>query len=151
MSSIGGMIHFIYILWIVGLSFHASAHAQPALSENSKKTENKKGDNKRFKENAQWELRLKDPHRGVELLQVKNPLFGVNYAGKTVPFDWSSPVKGKLFLGIMSNENLEVFYSEVKGTKFDLDTRNLAPGLYYWVLESEEDVLSAGKFFYKKP
>lgn len=108
-------------------------------------------DNKHFKENAQWELRLKDPHRGVEMLQVKSPLFGVNYTGKSVSFDWSSAMKGKLFLGIMSNENLEVFYSEVKGAKFDLDARNLTPGLYYWVLESEEDVLSAGKFYYKKP
>ena len=80
------------------------------------------------------------------------PITGINYDGDKIEFSWENCPSGKLFLGLLSNENKEVMYREVYETKSTVVTKDihLKPGLYYWVLESEEDVLTIGKFFYKK-
>jgi hypothetical protein len=47
---------------------------------------------------------------------------------------------------------MEVFYREVFDSQALIDAKenNLKPGLYYWVLESEQDVLAVGKFYFRK-
>jgi len=105
-----------------------------------------------FSENKQWEIRLREKLRSGQEVRMVAPISGINYEGKKIEFAWENCPPGKLFLGLLSNENKEVMYREVSGTKNTVITKdiNLKPGLYYWVLESEEDVLTIGKFFYQK-
>jgi len=105
-----------------------------------------------FSENKQWEIRLKEKLRSGQEVRMVAPISGINYDGDKLEFAWENCPPGKLFLGLLSNENKEVMYREVSGTKNTVVPKdiNLKPGLYYWVLESEEDILTIGKFFYKK-
>jgi hypothetical protein len=105
-----------------------------------------------FAENKQWEQRLSDRLRSSAELHLISPISGTNYDGDRLVFEWTPGKKQKIFLGLMNNENKEIFYKEVSGNKVVLlaSEINLSPGLYYWVLENEEDVLSVGKVFYKK-
>jgi hypothetical protein len=105
-----------------------------------------------FSENKQWEIRLKEKLRSGQEVRMVSPISGINYSGEKIEFSWENCPSGKIFLGILSNENKEILYKEVSGTKSTLLTKkiNLKPGLYYWVLETEEDVLTTGKFFFKK-
>lgn len=105
-----------------------------------------------FTENKQWELRLSERLRSSSELHLLSPLSGTNYEGDRLTFEWAPGKKQKIFLGLMNNENKEIFYKEVTGNKIVLLATeiNLSPGLYYWVVENEEDVLSVGKLFYKK-
>lgn len=105
-----------------------------------------------FADNKQWEQRLSDRLRSSAELHLISPISGTNYDGDRIVFEWTPGKKQKIFLGLMNNENKEIFYKEVTGNKVVLMASeiNLAPGLYYWVVENEEDVLSVGKIFYKK-
>lgn len=105
-----------------------------------------------FTENKQWEQRLNDRLRSGTDLQMVKPVSGTNYTAKTIEFEWGTPANHKMFLGLLNNENKEVYYQEVKGTKAVISVQELGlkPGLYYWILESEEEVLTLGKFFYQK-
>lgn len=105
-----------------------------------------------FTENKQWEQRLNERLRsGMEVHMIK-PVSGTNFIGKTLDFEWTTSKPLKLFLGLLNNENKEIFYKEVAGNKVSISATEyeLKPGLYYWVLESEEDVLTVGKLYYKK-
>lgn len=105
-----------------------------------------------FNENKHWEQRLSEKLRSTNEVRMKSPLFGTNYQSDQIAFEWENGHSDKMFLGLMSNENKEVFYKEVSGSKKVIDTKEIAlkPGLYYWVLESEDDILAVGKFYYKK-
>lgn len=105
-----------------------------------------------FAENKQWELRLSDRLRSSVEIHLISPVSGANVEGDKITFEWTGTKKQKIFLGLMNNENKEVFYKEVTGNKVILSAKELGltPGLYYWVLENEEDVLNVGKLFFRK-
>jgi hypothetical protein len=105
-----------------------------------------------FSENKQWEIRLKEKLRSGQDVRMVSPISGINYKGDKIEFSWENCPSGRVFLGLLSNENKEIMYKEVSGSKTTITPKeiNLKPGLYYWVLETEEDVLTTGKFFYKK-
>ena len=105
-----------------------------------------------FSDNKQWEQRLLEKQRSVNEIRVKSPLLGTNYQGDQLTFEWENSRSEKMFLGLMSNENKEILYKEVSGNKNVIETKDLGlkPGLYYWVLESEDDILAVGKFYYKR-
>lgn len=125
--------------------FDASAGTKKQPSKGTKKTA--------FTPNRQWELRLRERLRSGQEVRMLAPVSEENVTGSKVKFSWErNQEKGKLFLGILSNENMEVFYREVFDSQALIDTKenNLKPGLYYWVLESEQDVLAVGKFYFRK-
>lgn len=138
-------IHFLFFT----VSFFAFASVLAGNGQGSKTGGEKKST---FSENKQWEQRLSEKLRSVNEVRIKSPLFGTNYQSEQITFEWEYGHSEKMFLGLMSNENKEVFYKEVNGSKKVIDTKEIAlkPGLYYWVLESEDDILAVGKFFYKK-
>lgn len=105
-----------------------------------------------FTENKQWELRLNDRLRSAAEIHLISPVSGSNFDGNKITFEWTGGKKQKMFIGLMNNENKEVFYREVTGNKVVIPASeiNLKPGLYYWVLENEEDVLNIGKLFFKR-
>lgn len=62
---------------------------------------------------------------------------------QSIPFKWRNNIK--LILTILDNQEEEVFMKKVEGKTFDFNS-NLKPGVYYWKLETEEDLLHLGKF-----
>jgi hypothetical protein len=85
-------------------------------------------------------------------IKMISPTSGINYTDDKIEFQWENGPSGKMFLGLLSNENKEVLYKEVSKNNAIIPTKEikLKPGLYYWVLETEEDILTVGKFFFKK-
>jgi len=119
---------------------------------NIKKQKAAKAAKSPFVENKQWEHRLNEKLRSGNEVRMVSPVSGLNYTDDKIEFEWQNSPNGKLFLGILSNQNKEVLYKEVSGNKVRLSSKEikLLPGLYYWVLESEEEVLTVGKFLYRK-
>jgi len=85
-------------------------------------------------------------------IQIISPLNNTGYtAGSDIVFAWTPPVQGPLTLKIINNKNAVVYEYPlgVNGCEFVLK-QNLPPGLYYWKLENQDDLLHIGKFFVKK-
>jgi len=79
--------------------------------------------------------------------QIISPRNNSTLSGDIV-FAWKKTSQGPppLTLKIINNKN-EVFYHySVKGNRFVFKQR-LTPGLYYWKLENQMDLLYLGKFF----
>lgn len=75
---------------------------------------------------------------------VEAPKNGVSFkANEPFVFKWENNIK--LNLTILDNEEEEVFVKEMEGTSFDFKN-TLAPGIYYWKLETAEDLLHLGQF-----
>ena len=123
-----------------------------AIARQDKKPKSGKTTSNAFSENKQWEIRLKEKLRSGQDVQMVSPISGINYTGDKIEFSWENCPSGRIFLGLLTNENKEIIYMEVSGSKTTIVPKdvNLKPGLYYWVLETEEDVLTTGKFFYRK-
>lgn len=85
-------------------------------------------------------------------IQIISPLNNTNCAaGSNIVFSWTPPVQGSLTLKIINNKNAVVYEYPlgVNGCEF-VFKQNLSPGLYYWKLENQDDLLHIGKFFVKK-
>jgi len=61
-------------------------------------------------------------------------------------FSWKKDLDKSHTLNIVDNKNSILFTYPVKGTSFTFQ-ETLAPGLYYWKLESQNELLYVGKFF----
>lgn len=105
---------------------------------------------KHFPTNQIWENRLKSPIRSENNTVLKvAPTLGAIISADTILFEWTTKVPdGKIYLGILDYLNREVFFGEIKGNKyaFNVKSNNMKDGVYYWILESETDVLHASKF-----
>lgn len=60
-------------------------------------------------------------------------------------FEWEKGKPAPRFLKILNNRGEEIFSSTPESNRFTYQ-RQLEPGLYYWKLESEDDLLYLGKF-----
>ncbi|MBN1782437.1 zf-HC2 domain-containing protein [bacterium] len=78
---------------------------------------------------------------GIEVLTPNNGQIFKD----TVPFSWKSDETGHLILILLDNHGREIKRLEVTGNRYELK-EPLRPGLYYWKLESETDLLFLGKF-----
>ncbi len=65
-----------------------------------------------------------------------------------VRFEWAIDLEEKIFLKIMNNMEEERFSGEADNNRFEF-REQLAPGLYYWKLETEDDLLYVGRFYVK--
>ena len=70
------------------------------------------------------------------------------YLTKNILFSWEEIRNKPLQLKILNNRN-EVFFEYTAKDNRVLFKERLAPGLYYWKLESKNDLLYVGKFFVK--
>lgn len=85
-------------------------------------------------------------------IQIISPLNNTDCtAGSDIVFAWTPPVQGSLTLKIINNKNAVVYEYPlgVNGCEF-VFKQHLSPGLYYWKLENQDDLLHIGKFFVKK-
>lgn len=68
-------------------------------------------------------------------------------AGSVILFEWAHHQEDSLFVKLFNNLEKNIFTAHVK-QQF-LFKEKLGPGLYYWKLESEEDLLYMNKFTIK--
>ena len=87
--------------------------------------------------------------RSTYSLKVLSPEKGVNLKGE-ITFQWEIQYDGELYLKILNNVE-DVIWEEMTKSNDYRFTNELAPGLYYWKLETEDRLLYVGKFFVKKP
>ncbi|MCP4149182.1 MAG: hypothetical protein GY757_15655 [bacterium] len=130
-----------------GISLTTQSHVTkrstgPAAKPNVKKV----SDN--LKVNPNLEHMIDGSYRGATV-RVLSPLNNVTLKDNIV-FAWENvgTTKPQLTLKILDNKNKIAHECPVKGTSFSLKQK-LAPGLYYWKLESKKDLFHTGKFFIK--
>ena len=107
--------------------------------------------NPAFVENPTWEFKLSDPVRSSFDFKVISPPHGAVVSGGFVLFEWRGSITKNLFLGIVNNKNKEVYYKPITGNKLNLGIAKLGfkPGLYYWFIESDKEMIDLGKFIYR--
>lgn len=67
-------------------------------------------------------------------------------AGQIISFAWQEAKQEAIFLIILNNREEEQLRIQVDSGAYEF-TADLPQGLYYWKLESEEDLFYVGKFF----
>ena len=67
-------------------------------------------------------------------------------------FNWVSDTEQKLYLKILNNQEVVLHKLTPDKNKilFNITENKLDPGLYYWKLESDKELLQLGKFFVKE-
>lgn len=80
-------------------------------------------------------------------LSAIRPANGADFEiGQRVVFSWQAQAEQPLTLRLLNNREEEVFSRAAKGGRLESPV-GLAPGLYYWKLETEDDLIYVGKFF----
>lgn len=88
--------------------------------------------------------------------RVRSGLFEVLGPGngsvitEPIRFSWTKALVRPHTLKIVNNKNQVLYMYPVQGNSFDFD-ETLASGLYYWKLESQNELLYVGKFFIGRP
>lgn len=82
-------------------------------------------------------------------VEVLSPENGRNYS-RAINFRWESDYVGPFFLKILNNRENIVREFTVRENQFHFKEK-LPRGLYYWKLETEEELLYIGKFYVGKP
>lgn len=137
------LVSCIFLTLSLAVNSHAGDGKYPKSGSEKKSS---------FRANRQWEQRITDLQRSGDEVKIISPKPGANFQSEEIVFEWNHGLEKNMFLGLLTNENKEVYYKEVSGNRTIVEARSLGlkPGLYYWVLESEEDIQALGKFFYKK-
>lgn len=77
-------------------------------------------------------------------IEVESPTVGERIHGK-VAFKWARGEKEKIILKIINNKGKEVFLVQTNENGYEF-SRTLDRGLYYWRLETTDELLYVGKF-----
>ncbi|OQX98804.1 MAG: hypothetical protein B6I24_04375 [Bacteroidetes bacterium 4572_128] len=64
----------------------------------------------------------------------------------SINFKWDKKFSKKVFLIIIKNSEKEIFKKKMESNKYTLEKHNFETGLYYWKLETEEELIFLGKF-----
>lgn len=75
---------------------------------------------------------------------IISPKIGEKCAG-AILFQWEKIEEKPIYLKILNNKGTELFSLIPENNQYRF-SKKLTPGLYYWKLESENDVLYVGKF-----
>lgn len=78
-------------------------------------------------------------------ITILSPKIGETVKGNIL-FQWEEIEEAPIYLKFLNNQAVEQYSVTPEDNQF-LFTEKLKPGLYYWKLESEDDVLFVGKFF----
>lgn len=95
-----------------------------------------------------FESLIDQARRNTVHINIKSPSEGQTFKNEKVRFSWESSVTKTLYLKIYDNKENEVFSTKVAGDKY-INSYKLAPGLYYWKLETENKNLVLNKFIVK--
>lgn len=97
-----------------------------------------------FVPSAQMEALLADAVRGDNLELISPVQQTVFQSEENILFEWAGTIEEALFLQIENNKGEEVYQTTLSALRFNYKP-DLPPGLYYWRLESEEDLLMLGR------
>ncbi len=81
-------------------------------------------------------------------MSVLSPKIGEDVKDSS-QFRWETDYKGNLYLEILTNRDSLILSEQPKDNKL-LIIKKMKPGLYYWKLKSNDDLLYLGKFFVGK-
>jgi hypothetical protein len=103
-----------------------------------------------FEESENLEFLMGQNYRSTENLIIISPSEGKIIEEKIL-FHWNYNQDEQLILLVLNNREDVLFKFNVKADEmmFNASDNGLDPGLYYWKLESEDDLLHLGKFVYK--
>ena len=99
-----------------------------------------------FVPSAELEVLLDDVLRGEELKLISPAQRDSLKVGEVVRFEWEGPFRSGLQLRIKDNTGEEIAQYDLNELRYEWKTA-VAPGLYYWQLETEEDLLLLGRLF----
>lgn len=100
-----------------------------------------------FDESANLEDVIRHPtYRSSRLLRVISPANGAIISGQA-RFRWRTEYGGPIYWKLLDNKEKVVASDTTRNDEYELKKTTLPPGLYYWKLESDEDLLHVGKFF----
>ena len=66
--------------------------------------------------------------------------------GDEIVFNWNTIAKDNIYLIILNNKEEEVYNNIIDNIPFTI-SKSLTPGLYYWKVETEDDLLHFDKFY----
>ena len=99
-----------------------------------------------FSESANLEDLVNSTSRSASFVVI-GPKNGV-VMNKQITFEWRTQEVESITLKILSNKETVLRSFKLGGSKF-LFAGKLNPGLYYWKVESKDELLYVGKFFVK--
>jgi hypothetical protein len=128
----------------------------PEIAANDSIFDNAAGENEKllaenYAESELFETLTKTVLRSDINLEILSPESNESFnKGQEIPFFWKADQDAKYTIKLYNNREVEPIY-EFKNLDVELIlSENLEQGLYYWKLESEEDLLFVGKFFVRK-
>jgi hypothetical protein len=90
---------------------------------------------------------LVNAHSRSLSIQVLSPLNGENFTERIL-FQWKADEDDRITLKILSNKEKTLRTISVRGSRYAF-SQKIPPGLYYWKLESKDELLYLGKFIVK--
>ena len=113
--------------------------------------QNKSVDPTRFTPHPYLESVMRQTYMSTSVLfKVIAPVNGQNFEDD-VPFAWQVSDAGRpLKLEVMDNTQAVVFSAMAADSTHEMLVQ-LPPGIYYWTLEHENEMLYLGKFYVRKP
>ena len=100
-----------------------------------------------FKSNETFDYLIDSEYRSASF-KIITPKNDANFS-KEILFQWEEIESKPLYIKIINNKGQQLFTYIVEGNQY-LFKENIDPGLYYWKLENDEDVLHIGRFFINK-
>lgn len=97
-----------------------------------------------FVPSEQMEALLTDAVRGDDLELIRPKQKAIFQVQENILFEWAGTIEEALFLQIENNKGEKVYQTALSNLQFDFQA-DLPPGVYYWRLESEEDLLMLGR------
>ncbi len=117
----------------------------PEADKKTPENENTKIKQDLFAANVTLENFVNRNNRSDSRVEIVSPSIGAEVR-MPVRFEWLTVNKNiTLKFVILSNQNLPVYEKLINGKELTIDTK-LDPGLYYWKLESQDNIESMGKF-----
>jgi uncharacterized protein YfcZ (UPF0381/DUF406 family) len=99
-----------------------------------------------FEKNPKFENLIASVYRGAEIT-ILTPDTDAGYAtNDTIVFSWEGEADKELTVKIIDNHEKPVYEIKLRDVNEYRWLNRLEPGLYYWMLESEEDNLGFGRF-----
>ncbi len=124
-----------------------SSRIQPKATKPTPTVRNTKPEDPRYSVNPNLENMVDSRMRGV-LPEALTPQNNSVQKGP-IRFSWVNAFSNSHTLKIVNNRNNVVYSFPVSGDYLEIDAK-LENGLYYWKLESENELLHVGKFFVGK-
>jgi hypothetical protein len=103
-----------------------------------------------FDESANLEDFIRHPaYRSSQRIRITSSANGA-IVSRQARFRWQTDYDGPIYWKLLNNKEEVVTSATTGNNEYVLEKITLPPGLYYWKLESDKDLLHVGKFFVNK-